>query len=307
MRLLDLRNWLGRNRRGALPAHPDAPLTAPGLLALTAHAPAAAAGPWAPPRLRLVDALWGEGFLLPGGADEVLRLAVPLGLSAASSLLLLGVGSGGPTLRLAGDLGVWVRGYESDPALAAVAARRIQRAGVALAKRATVERWDPERPGFKRRAFHHALTMEALRTARPEDIIAALAQAVRPGGQIALLETVAPTPLDAADPAVAAWMRRDPGPWPLPDPACVERALTRLGFEVRVAEDISIRHMRQAVGGWRRLLRQFGARPDAAEAAALVAEAELWLRRIRLMRAGRIRMMRWLAMGRGAAQKPPPR
>ena len=297
MRLLALRNRLGGSRR-----QPPPPEVAPPWPPPVAVEPdgVAAEGAWSRERLRLAEALWGEGFLLPGGADEVLRLAVPLGLSAASSLLLLGVGSGGPTLRLAGDLGVWVRGYESDPFLAAMAARRIQRAGVALAKRATVERWDPEHPGFGRRAFHHALTVEALATARPEDVLAALAQAVRPGGQIALLETVAPTPPDPADPAVAGWLRLEPQGGLLPDPARIGRTLERLGFEVRVAEDISARHMRQVVGGWRRLLRDLKAdRPDVAHAVPLVAEAELWLRRVRLMRAGRLRRMRWLAVDRG--------
>lgn len=137
MRLLALRDRLARARRPAAPearekatsrrADPPSPATPP-------------PGAWTLPRLRVVEALWGEGFLLPGGAEEVLRLAVPLGLSAASSVLLLGVGSGGPSVRLAGDLGVWVHGHEADPFLAEMAARRIQRAGVALAKRATVAR-----------------------------------------------------------------------------------------------------------------------------------------------------------------------
>lgn len=298
MRLLALRGRLALARRAAAPVAPEPP--APMRADPPSPAASAPPGAWTLPRLRLVEALWGEGFLLPGGAEEVLRLAVPLGLSAASSVLLLGVGSGGPSVRLAGDLGVWVRGHEADPFLAEMAARRIQRAGVALAKRATVAPWDPGRPAFDRRAFHHALAVQALRVARPEDALAAMAQAVRPGGQIALLETVAPAPLDPADPAVAAWQRTEPGDAPLPDPARIGTTLERLGFQVRVAEDISQRHMRQAVRGWRLLLRSLATdRPDAAQAALLVAEADRWLRRIRLMRTGRIRMMRWLALERG--------
>lgn len=293
MRLKELRHWLGRNPAD-LPPLLDPGVVDPDVLA--------GEGDWTRPRLRLAEELWGEGFLFPGGASEMRRLAVPLGLSATSSLLLLGAGSGGPTLVLAGELGVWTHGYESDPFLAAVAARRIQRAGVALAKRATVERWDPEHPDFARRAFDLAIGIDVLRARRPEDVLAALTQAVRPGGQIALLETVAPAPLDPADAAVAAWLRLDlRGAMP-PDPARVARALERLGFVLRAAEDVSARHMRQVVSGWRRLLRDLRAEhPDAAHAAVLVAEAELWLRRVRLMRAGRIGMMRWLAAERGKA------
>jgi cyclopropane fatty-acyl-phospholipid synthase-like methyltransferase len=302
MRLMELRNWLARRRREMPPAGLEAE-AAPAWPPAAAEpeqeeSPPAGSG-WGRLRLRTAEELWGEGFLLPGGAEEVLRLAVPLGLSAASSLLLLGAGSGGPALRLAEELGAWVRGYESDPYLAAVASRRLQHAGTALARRASVELWIPALPEFRRRAFHHALTMDALRTPRPEDVLAALAQAVLPGAQVALLETVAPTPLNAADREVFAWMRLEQRPLPLPDPARIGRALERLGFDVRVTEDVSARHMRQAVSGWRAALRRLeAARPDASHAAALVAEAELWLRRIRLMRAGRLRMVRWFAIRR---------
>ncbi len=52
---------------------------------------------WPSARIGVAEALWGQGFLFPGGGAEVLRLTAPLGLSAASSLLLIGAGSGGPS------------------------------------------------------------------------------------------------------------------------------------------------------------------------------------------------------------------
>jgi hypothetical protein len=294
MRLTALRHLLAGHRRGLLRDQPDwtpAPVS-------SAAAPDPATPPdWSALRLQVVETLWGQGFVLPGGAEEVLRLAAPLGLSAASSLLIVGVGSGGALLRLAGDLGVWVRGFEAEPFLAETASRRVQRAGAALAKRATVERWTRAAPDFPRHAFHHALALDALRTARPQDVLAAVAMALRAGGQIALLQTVAGTPFDPRDPAAAAWRRLDG--LPLPDGDVIGRALTRLGFEVRVAEDVSARHVRHAVAGWHAMLRGLhGVRPDPVTAAAMVTEAERWLRRIQMMRAGHVRMMRWLALDR---------
>jgi hypothetical protein len=38
------------------------------------------------------------------------------------------------------------------------------------------------------------------------------------------------------------------------------------------------------------------ARPDAPTAAQVVREAELWLYRLRLFRAGRLKLMRWHAV-----------
>lgn len=120
-----LRTWYGRR----LPDHVILPPVAP--------APAPAAGPgvaWPSARIALAEQLWGEGFLLPGGAEEVLRLARPLGLSAASTLLLIGAGIGGPAHRIAAELGVWVAGFEADADLVALAATRGARQGLPAAR-----------------------------------------------------------------------------------------------------------------------------------------------------------------------------
>jgi len=58
-----------------------------------------------------------------------LRLARPLALSKASSLLLLGAGAGGPPCCITSQLGAWVTGFEADPELVLVATERSLRAG----------------------------------------------------------------------------------------------------------------------------------------------------------------------------------
>ena len=165
---------------------------------------------WPSARIGIAEALWGEGFLSPGGATETLRLAKPMGLSAASSLLLLGAGSGGSTRSIATSLGVWVSGFEANPRLAALANERSIRAG--LGKRAQVETWDPDAPKFPLHYYHHGMALEPLHGARPEPTLAALSLALKPGGQLVLVELVADLQLDAADPTVAAWARLDHRP-----------------------------------------------------------------------------------------------
>ena len=306
MRLFDLRKFLalGRRPREAAEAAPWSEAE-PEAFAMHADHPATPPPPdsaWSAARIEVADRLWGEGCLWPGGTDEVLRVAVPFGLSAASSLLYLGAGTAGPTLRLAGELGVWVTACEADPYLIEVAARRVQRAGVALAKRATVQSWDPALPIFRRHGFHHAMAIEALRGPTPGDIVVEMANAVRPGGQLGILETVAPLPLDPADPAVAAWCRLEHRAPPPPGTAWITKPLSDLGFDIRVAEDVTARHCRLAVMGWKHVVRAMkNDRPPPRRAAAMVTEAEMWLRRIHLLRAGKLRVMRWLALHNGAA------
>src|ERR1700744_6161168 len=74
---------------------------------------------WPAARLAMAELLWGEGYIFPGGEIETLRLARPWGASAATSLLVVGIGSGGPACSVARNLGTWVTGLESDPDLMA--------------------------------------------------------------------------------------------------------------------------------------------------------------------------------------------
>src|SRR4051812_4499997 len=121
---------------------------------------------WPSARIGTVEMLWGEGFLFPGGAAETLRLAKPMGLSAASSLLLLGAGSGGPARSIATNLGVWVSGFEANVRLADLANERSVRAG--LGRRAPIEPWNPLAPKFPLHYYHHGMALEPLHGARPE-------------------------------------------------------------------------------------------------------------------------------------------
>ena len=294
MLLSDVRHWLSR----------ASPVPAPSRHAPAAARPAVAAPdapepPWSLRRLALTHRLWGEGFILPGGSEEVLRLAAPLGLSAASSLLLLGCGAGGPARAVATLLGAWVAGFEADAALAAEATAVCARAG--LGKRVRIDTWDPAAPDFPAHSCHHVLAFDPFQRLAAPPLLDALAPALRPGGQITLLAAVAEDGFDPAEEDAHTWLRLEAARAPPPRREAVARALADRRFDVRVTEDLSAAHMRQAVQAWRslvRALREAADRPDPAQAALLVREAELWLRRVRLMRAGRLRWVRWHAIAR---------
>lgn len=258
---------------------------------------------WPSARIGIVETLWGEGFLFPGGVAETLRLAKPMGLSAASSLLLLGAGSGGPPRSIATNLGVWVSGFEANSHLAELANERSVRAG--LARRAPIETWDRLAPRFPLHYYHHGMALEPLHGATPEPTLAALSLALKPGGQLVLVEVVADLKLVPADPVVAAWARLDHRPPDLPSELAITKVLGRLGFDVRIVEDITHRHLREVVAGWAAAIRAMeGQRPTLRQLALVVREAELWLARCRLLRDGRLRLVRWHAIGRGGIELP---
>jgi SAM-dependent methyltransferase len=253
---------------------------------------------WPRARIAVAEALWGEGFLLPGGGEEVVRLAKPLGLSAASSLLLVGAGTGGPPRHITAELGVWVTGYEANPRLVALANERSQRAG--LGRRAQVESWDPQRPKFPASYFHHGMAIEPLRGEPPGPLLDAVARALKPGGQFVLEEIVADRALKAAETMVETWARLGHRAPTVPSELAITDALAQLGFDIRIVEDVSRRQMRQALLGWRAIVQTMRqVHPGTRQVSLVVREAELWLARIRLMRAQQLRLVRWHAISAG--------
>jgi cyclopropane fatty-acyl-phospholipid synthase-like methyltransferase len=312
MLLATVQNWLSGKRsdstRAGVPADDPADAPPPGVTpaAPPETAPAASrqrrlGGAWPAERIKAAETVWGEGFLTPGGAEEMLRLARPLALSDALSLLVVGAGTGGPVYTVAAELGSWVSGFEADPDLAALAIRRGPKAG--LGKRATITTWHPPTPQFRANAFTHGLALEPLRCvlAAPkfDSTLAAIAAAIKPQGQLMLVETVAEAPLNPRDPTVARWLQLERRAVPPPKEAMVTRLLGRLGFDVRVVEDISERHTQQTLLAWNEAVQILRAQSiSRIEARELVAEGELWLLRLQLIRTGRLRLLRWHGIGK---------
>ena len=258
---------------------------------------------WPSARIAVAEALWGDGYLVPGGDEEVLHIAKPLGLSEAASLLLLGAGIGGPSCCLVEKLGPWVSGFETNARLMEQANLRATRLG--LARRARADVWEPQAAAFPQHYFHHALALEALRHTAPEPVLRAIAAALKPGGQVALVEAVADLPLNPADRSVATWQRLDRRPVVPPSELAVTNILQRIGFDVRIVEDITRRHVHQVIEGWQTIARGLQDQvPPPRQMAVVVREAELWLHRFRLMQAGRLRLVRWHAIGRGGVAMP---
>jgi hypothetical protein len=244
----------------------------------------------------VTDRLWGEGFSFPGGEVEGLRLTRSLGLSPATSLPLVGGGGGGAACAVAREFGAWVAAREKDAELVTAAQGLITQSQ--LGRKVSMALWEPDQPVFEVRKYHHCVAFEPLAGPHVEPILDGPARTLKPAGQLVMMDLVATAPLDPADRQVARWAkleRRDPA-W-LIAPAAVTRLLGRVQLDVRIAEDVSDRHLEQVVEGWRALVHDLPVRrPNPVAAAYLVAEAELWLLRARLIKEGRLRMMRWQAI-----------
>lgn len=290
--LRSLRAWSAREAKqpgqGVEPP-PDAPAAAGGTgMDTPAHAPQSVL------RADWADRLWEAGFALPGGEAEIQRLSGLLPLSPATTLLLLGQDAGGAARTIASQQGAWIAAHPGDALLTGRMVARLK----PLGRRVAIQPWDPAQPAFRARYHHHALALEALRACPdPARLLPAIAAALKPGGQLVLLDIVRVGEVGAPEPALRRWMELETRPAPPPTRTALEAALAAAGFHLHVAEDVGPRHCAAALEAWSRLIGGWSGqnRPGAATAAALVAEAEAWLLRQRLLAGGGLGLFRWHA------------
>jgi len=237
-------------------------------------APAAHASHWPAGRIMMAERLWGAGFLAPGGAAEVARLAAPLRLCGQTRCLLVGEMLSGPAHALE-MTGAPVSTYVDDPALAA---------------RAGAREWSALAPDFGLARYDRALALEPFAVAgaaRSGLVLDALARAVAPIGQLMLTALAAAEGEDAVGPEVLAAE--------LP----VTQALRRHGFGVRGVTDLSAAHVDLVRAGWAAAMAALPrVRLPEEEAQALVAEEARWRTRLALLASGRARLLCWHAVGK---------
>lgn len=260
--------------------------------------PAAPPERWPETRLKVLGAIWGEGFLGPGGIEETLTLAKPLGLNETHSVINLGAGLGGATRALAAASGAWVTGYEADPALAAAAQALSEKHKVE--KKAEIRPLDLAAPQIRKGYYHHGLALEALwRIPDKAAMIAALVGAVKPQGQVVLTDLALGAPSPSAERSFAAWARLEGATPCLTGEKTMTAMLAKEGLDVRICEEITPRHIAQTIASWAGFVEELKRdRPARPFAARVVEEAERCMRRVELLRTGRLRLLRWHAIRR---------
>ena len=134
--------------------------------------------------IRFLEAMWGEGYLSPGGPDEVDRVVAGIDLSARS-VLDIGCGSGGIALHLARAHGAGhVTGYDVELPVIEHARRLADAAG--LGDRTTFVQAPPGPLPFADAAFDVVFSKDALLHVPDKDaVFAEIFRVLRPGGMFA--------------------------------------------------------------------------------------------------------------------------
>ncbi len=178
-----------------------------------------------------LEAVWGEGFLSPGGAGEVREILRGLDPSGWR-ILDVGCGTGGPACVLAGELGAaGVLGIDVEPQILARAERRVAAAG--LEGRITLRLVTPGPLPFADSAFDCVFSKDSLiHIADKEGLFREILRVLKPGGVFAASDWLAGENA-AADPAMRRFLAIEPLDFRMATAAETEAALRRSGF-VRV-------------------------------------------------------------------------
>ncbi|MDP2733239.1 MAG: class I SAM-dependent methyltransferase, partial [Hoeflea sp.] len=134
--------------------------------------------------IRFLEALWGEGFLSPGGPDEVRRIVADVDF-AGKRVLDVGCGSGGITLFLAREYKPRsIVGFDVEQPVVDLASRRAAEQG--LADTASFVRGAPGRLPFEDQSFDVVFSKDALiHVADKEALFADIFRVLKPGGKFA--------------------------------------------------------------------------------------------------------------------------
>ena len=153
-------------------------------------------GEYDPGMLALLQIIWGEGFLSPGGAEEIARLLEGSDIRGCE-VLDIGCGLGAVDELLVAKYGVKsVVGIDIDPALLAMMQERIERAG--LEERIRGQRVEPGPLPFPSGSFDLVFSKDSMvQIPDKPAIFAEILRVLRPSGRFI-----------ASD-----WLRGDTGPY----------------------------------------------------------------------------------------------
>lgn len=185
--------------------------------------------------IRFLETIWGEGWLSPGGPDEVLRVVDGVEL-AGKDILDIGCGSGGITILLARHgRPASVLGFDVEQPVIDAATARAAREGLSDIVR--FRRGDPGPLPFGNASFDVVFSKDALiHVPDKERLFADLFRVLRPGGVFVASDWL--TSHDGEpSPAMKAYLEAEGLSFGMASPGRYRRAMEDAGFvDVRIRD-----------------------------------------------------------------------
>lgn len=178
--------------------------------------------------IRFLEALWGEGYLSPGGPDEVDRVLAGLSI-AGRSVLDIGCGSGGIALHLIAAHGAGhVTGFDVEGPV--IERARAQAEAKGLASRTTFVQGAPGRLPFDDGSFDVVFSKDALLHVPDKDaLFADIFRVLKPGGVFAAGDWLIAHDGEPS-PEMKAYVEAEGLSFSMASPARYRLAMERAGF-----------------------------------------------------------------------------
>ena len=251
--------------------------------------------PWTDARIGLVQEVWGDGFDRPGGPELSVELVKPLGLDSSMTVLDIGAGLGGGTRAICKAFDVWITGVERDPTLAQVGHELSNIAG--MGRKAPIYNDDPNDLELKERGYDCIFSRETLfQVADKGTLLQTIDHGLKPGGHLVFTDLVIADVRKDSE-GFKAWKENEevePHVWNLTD---YREALKDLKLDIRISENITPRLVTAIKKGWASYMQAAKESGDMTEKGELIMrEAELWMRRLKVLETGELRIYRFHAL-----------
>jgi cyclopropane fatty-acyl-phospholipid synthase-like methyltransferase len=253
---------------------------------------------WPRAKVEVSQRVFGRGFLAPGGPDHVIDIVKSIGLDPVQTVLDLSMGLGGPGAAMAGTYGVWITGYERNPALFDIAATVLPT--LKAGDQVRTNFFDPETVELPRKKFDVVLSGESMHGIQNRvALIQKIFDSLKDWGQFLMSDFVVP---DESTPSerLKTWMQNRGEPVTLWTRQQYEVALSNQKFDVRSIKDESKVYVDMIRHDFASFVATLNADKAVTETpigrAALMDLAEDWSRLATLLQDGELQLLRFLAM-----------
>lgn len=253
---------------------------------------------WSAGRLALIQEIWGEGFIEPGGKAFTKTLLGWLGLNSRQSVLDLTAGLGGTARAVATAHNLWMDVLEPVAALATEARRQSLAHG--LGRQVPVSLTNLESHDLAKGRYDAIYSRERLFTVRNKaGLLSSCVGALKKKGQILVTDYMRAEGVGGA--ALAeAWGRHEkqtPNAWTM---TAYTDCLKSQGLSILIAQDISSEFVEHVNEAWRRVPTMISSgKYSRRQIGYLVREGEIWQSRLKAIDQG------LLMVGRIHARKVP--
>jgi SAM-dependent methyltransferase len=246
---------------------------------------------WSETRRQLAQELWSHGFVVPGGANYVEKLVSGCSLTAAETMLEIGIGMGGGTRTIIGKFGNYVTGYERDADLAAAAVRHAVTYDIDDKLDVTAVQFEDLK--LKSKYFRAALVRDVFYTVADKvELISKIGESLK-SGESYLIMTDFLFDADDGSAELTAWKAVEERPvYPITEVALTE-ALDQVGLRPRIVDDETEDYCAMVVDAWSEYMKTIeGAEVTAEMGKELEREGEFWARRVAALKSGALRYYR---------------